>query len=78
MCPVTAYLQWLEVAGIAHGPVFRKLDRWGHLGDSALNSNSLVGLLRRMLERAGVPAALCTGPRYGVASPPGQPPMAGN
>ncbi|GLO25197.1 hypothetical protein B7H18_14770 [Pseudomonas putida] len=61
LCPVTAYLQWLEVAGIAHGPVFRKLDRWGNLGDSALNSNSLVGLLRRMLERAGVPAALYTG-----------------
>lgn len=54
LCPVTAYLQWLEVAGIAHGPVFRKLDRWGNLGDNALNSNSLVGLLRRMLERAGV------------------------
>ncbi len=43
------------------GRWFRKLDRWGNLGDSALNSNSLVGLLRRMLERAGVPAALYTG-----------------
>ncbi|MCY1462577.1 hypothetical protein D9M71_803660 [compost metagenome] len=41
--------------------MFRKLDRWGNLGDNALNSNSLVGLLRRMLERAGVPAALYTG-----------------
>ncbi|CAM3241450.1 diguanylate cyclase domain-containing protein [Pseudomonas plecoglossicida] len=61
LCPVTAYLQWIEVAGIAQGPVFRKLDRWGNLGDTALNSNSLVGLLRRMLERAGVPAALYTG-----------------
>lgn len=61
LCPVSAYLQWIEVAGIAHGPVFRKLDRWGHLSDAALNSNSLVGLLRRMLERAGVPAALYTG-----------------
>lgn len=61
LCPVAAYLQWLEVAGIARGPVFRKLDRWGNLSDTALNSNSLVGLLRRMLERAGVPAALYTG-----------------
>jgi integrase len=61
LCPVNAYLQWLEVAGIAHGPVFRKLDRWGNLSDMPLNSNSLVGLLRRMLERAGVPAALYTG-----------------
>ncbi|MGJ7473093.1 site-specific integrase [Pseudomonas fulva] len=61
LCPVTAYLQWLQVAGIAHGPVFRKLDRWGNLGDQPLNSNSLVGLLRRMLTRAQVPAALYTG-----------------
>ncbi|MNN01782.1 Phage integrase family protein [compost metagenome] len=61
LCPVQAYLQWLEVAGIAHGPVFRKLDRWGNLSEQALNSNSLIGLLRRILERAGVPAALYTG-----------------
>ncbi|MNE13766.1 Phage integrase family protein [compost metagenome] len=49
------------MAGIAHGPVFRKLDRWGNLSEQALNSNSLIGLLRRILERAGVPAALYTG-----------------
>lgn len=61
LCPVNAYLQWIEVAGLAHGPVFRKLDRWGNLGDAPLNSNSLIGLLRRMLERAQVPAALYTG-----------------
>ncbi|MCP3752613.1 site-specific integrase [Pseudomonas sp. SBB6] len=61
LCPVQAYLQWIEVAGIAHGPVFRKLDRWGNLGEQALNSNSLIALLRRILERAGVPAALYTG-----------------
>ena len=61
LCPVRAYMEWIEVAGIAQGPVFRKLDRWGNLGIDALNSNSLIGLLRRMLERAGVPAALYTG-----------------
>ncbi|CAG8863522.1 hypothetical protein PS627_00460 [Pseudomonas fluorescens] len=61
LCPVRAYLEWIEVAGIAQGPVFRKLDRWGNLGDDALNSNSLIGLLRRMLERSGVPASLYTG-----------------
>ena len=61
LCPVQAYLRWLEVAGIAYGPVFRKLDRWGNLGEHALNSNSLIGLLRRIFERSGVPAALYTG-----------------
>lgn len=61
LCPVTAYLNWIEVAGIARGPVFRRLDRWGHLGEAALHSNSLIGVLRRMLERTGVPSALYTG-----------------
>ncbi|WP_181130419.1 tyrosine-type recombinase/integrase [Pseudomonas capeferrum] len=51
----------MPTTAIAHGPVFRKLDRWGKLGEASLNSNSLVGLLRRMLARAGVPAALYTG-----------------
>lgn len=60
LCPVQAYLQWIEVAGIAHGPVFRKLDRWGNLGEEALNSNSLIALLRRILERGGVPASIYT------------------
>lgn len=61
LCPVQAYLRWIEVAGLARGPVFRKIDRWGNLSEQALNSNSLVRLLRRVLERADVPAALYTG-----------------
>ncbi|WP_407309571.1 site-specific integrase [Pseudomonas sp. nanlin1] len=58
LCPVQAYIDWLTVAGIAHGPVFRKLDRWGHLAESSLNSNSLVALLRRIFAGAGVDPAL--------------------
>ncbi|MNE51189.1 hypothetical protein D3C80_1458070 [compost metagenome] len=29
LCPVQAYSDWISVAGIARGPVFRGLDRWG-------------------------------------------------
>ena len=60
LCPVAAYLNWIEVAGIAHGPVFRRIDRWGHLGEDGLHASSLVALLRRILERAGVPAEAYT------------------
>lgn len=56
LCPVQAYVQWITVAGLAHGPVLRKLDRWGHLGDSGLHSNSLAPLLRRIFAQAGLPA----------------------
>lgn len=58
LCPVQAYLEWITVAGIAHGPVFRKLDRWGNLGEQALNSGSLIALLRGIFSRAGLPATL--------------------
>ena len=56
LCPVQAYINWITAAGIAHGPVFRKLDRWGNLSDDAINSNSLIPMLRRIFEQAGVPA----------------------
>ena len=60
LCPVQAYVNWITVAGIAHGPVFRRLDRWGHLAEDGFNANSLIPLLRRVFRRAGVPAELYT------------------
>lgn len=60
LCPVQAYLDWISTAGIVHGPVFRRLDRWGHLSDEALHPGSLINLLRQILQRAGIPAELYT------------------
>ena len=60
LCSVQAYLNWIAVAGIAHGPVFRRLDRWGHLAEEGFNANSLIPLLRRIFRRAVVPAELHT------------------
>lgn len=56
LCPVNAYLDWITVAGLTEGPIFRKIDRWGALGDNALKPASVTGMLRRILEKAGVPA----------------------
>ena len=60
LCPVQAYLDWISVAGIVRGAVFRRLDRWGHLNDRALHPGSLISLLRQILQRAGIPAELYT------------------
>ena len=51
LCPVDAYINWITVAGIARGPVFRKLDRWGNLADEGLNANSLIPMLRRIFRQ---------------------------
>lgn len=58
LCPVDAYINWITVAGIARGPVFRRLDRWGNLAEEGINQNSLIPMLRRIFAQAGVPAEL--------------------
>ncbi len=56
LCPVEAYINWITVAGITKGPVFRKLDRWGNLSEKGFKASSLIPLLRRILEAADIPA----------------------
>lgn len=56
LCPVAACAQWLQLTGIKQGPLFRSIDRWGHLSERPLNPNSVSRLLRRALLRSGVDA----------------------
>jgi site-specific recombinase XerD len=57
LCPVEAYLAWVALAGIAEGPVFRAVDRWGNVGDVGLHINSLVPVLRTLFHSAGIALA---------------------
>ena len=54
LCPVTAFNAWVSVAGLAEGPVFRKIDRWGHVAEDSLHANSLIPLLRSLFSESGV------------------------
>ena len=56
LCPVTAYEEWIVAARLTAGPVFRAIDRWGNISDNGLNIDSLVPLLRNILQEAGVDA----------------------
>ncbi|MDI2590301.1 site-specific integrase [Pseudomonas sp. 681] len=56
LCPVQAYVAWITEAALVRGPVFRGIDRWGHLSEEGLHANSVIALLRQVLERAGIPA----------------------
>jgi integrase len=53
LCPVEAYLDWLDTAGICDGPVFRGIDRWGRLSAQALHPYSIGHILRHTLIRSG-------------------------
>lgn len=57
LCPVTAYLEWIEAAQLQSGPVFRAVDRWGRLSSNPLHIDSLVPMLRKVLQDAGVEAS---------------------
>ena len=49
-CPVRALRAWLDASACRHGPVFRKVDRWGHVEHERLR----VDEVRRILaQRAG-------------------------
>ncbi len=54
LCAVDAFNAWVGLAGLTEGPVFRKIDRWGHVADASLHANSLIALLRSLFAEAGV------------------------
>ena len=54
LCAVDAFSAWVSLAGLTEGPVFRKIDRWGHVADESLHANSLIPLLRSLFAEAGV------------------------
>ena len=54
LCPVSAFVDWVSLAGLTQGPVFRKIDRWGWISGEGLHTNSLIPLLRNLLADAGV------------------------
>lgn len=53
LCPVDAYLDWITLSGLTTGPVFRSINRWGHIGAHALHPDSVVSLLRHCFTEAG-------------------------
>ena len=53
-CPVEATQTWIKEAELSAGPLFRGVDRWGHVSAEPLHPNSLIGLLRRAFAKAGL------------------------
>lgn len=57
LCPVSALTQWLELANITSGPIFRKIDKWGKIADTGLAPGSMLPLVRKILTQANIPSA---------------------
>ena len=60
-CPVRTMQAWLELAGIGAGPVFRSINRHGHLGPGRLSGIDVARVVKKLAERAGLDAAKYAG-----------------
>jgi len=50
-----AYLkQWLDFAQITEGPIFRGLNRWGHILPKALSGEGVTRSLKRVAQQSGI------------------------
>jgi integrase len=55
-CPVRALEDWLELACITAGPVFRSIDRHDNLGEANLTPHSIAKMVKDTARRAGLDA----------------------
>jgi hypothetical protein len=55
-CPVRNLRAWLEAAAITAGPVFRAVDQFGLVSESALHPDSIGWIVKRAAERGGLEA----------------------
>ncbi|MDQ1921534.1 site-specific integrase [Massilia pseudoviolaceinigra] len=53
-CPATALRNWLDAAGIASGPLFRPISKWGEVSAAALHEGSVNTILERCARLAGL------------------------
>ena len=56
LCPVDAYQAWIDLSALDNGPVFRGVNRWGHISDRGLHPVSFIPLLRDLFARAEIPS----------------------
>lgn len=58
-CPVWALRAWIEAARITEGPVFRGVNRWGHVSTARLTSQVVADVVKERAPLLGLdPAAL--------------------
>jgi integrase len=61
VCPVAALQDWLEAAGIAEGPIWRRVTRWDTVGTDRLSPQSVNLVIKRACRRAGIDPARYAG-----------------
>ena len=53
-CPVRSLAAWLDASGITAGPIFRPINRHGHVGSSRLSDRSVALIVKKYAAAAGL------------------------
>lgn len=54
LCPMQALRDWTIAAGIRSGPLFRPIDRFGRVGQTAIQCQTVYDIVKQSCERAGM------------------------
>jgi integrase len=60
-CPVRHLADWLAHAGIEQGPIFRSIDRHGHISPDRLSGDAVATIMKKRVEAAGFNPATFSG-----------------
>lgn len=60
-CPVRSLKDWLELAGVTQGPVFRAVPRTERIGPKGLSDHAVAVILKRAAKKAGLSAEQLAG-----------------
>jgi integrase len=60
-CPVRTVLTWIELAGVAAGPLFRSISRHGQVQAGGLSPIDVARVVKKLAERASLDAAKYAG-----------------
>jgi integrase len=60
-CPANGLRSWLAKGGISTGPLFRGINRWGHLNTQTLSDQVVALLVKKYAHLAGLNAMLFSG-----------------
>ena len=55
-CPVRSFQEWLEKSGITEGPLFRPIDRFGHMASMRLSAAAVGEIVKRYAAAVGLDA----------------------
>lgn len=61
LCPVQSVQAWLRSAELTRGPLFRAIDRWGHVRNNRMSDRDLALFVKQAAGAAGLDAALFAG-----------------